>query len=138
MKGIYVWTNNKNGKQYVGRSAFIEGRAMEHTHKNAKGLLAKAIREYGLDCFSLELHSYPGLHPGELHLKEREWILKLNTLKPNGYNSCLPHPYLIEPSLLCHWCERSYSRKYRENGYTYRGKFYCSEACFAEETDAMY
>ena len=93
MQGIYVWTNKRDGKQYVGKSKNLSaGRPMKHFSPKAKGLLAEAIREQGLECFSLELRAYPNLSQDELAGKERELVLELGTLKPNGYNSRLPNP----------------------------------------------
>lgn len=58
MTGIYKITNEVNGDCYVGQSACIERRLMEHkTPKNiAKGtLLGKAMLEYGVENFKFEV-----------------------------------------------------------------------------------
>lgn len=89
---IYAITNLVNGKQYVGlTTTSLEERWKRHLEqvprKNAS-LIHKAIAEFGKDSFTLEqLDNASSIK--ELRLKEREWILKLNTLAPNGYNVTL-------------------------------------------------
>lgn len=93
MKSIYIWTNEVSGKRYVGRTNNIRGsRVFSHTREGAKGLLAKDIKRIGLSVFSIRVFPYPNFTKKELAEKERDWILALGTLEPNGYNKILPNP----------------------------------------------
>lgn len=92
MQGIYVYTNENNGMQYVGRSTNLERRILHHIGKNAKGLLAEAIKSCGLSNFTLRLYPYPDVSGKELASIEKAEILRLDTLMPNGYNQQLPEP----------------------------------------------
>ena len=93
MKGIYIWTNEVTLFQYVGKTRNIRSQTiLRHTREKAVGLLAEDIRRYGLSRFSVKIHSFPNIDEKELSHKEREFILDLNTLAPNGYNKVLPNP----------------------------------------------
>lgn len=92
MKGIYVYTNENNGMQYVGKSTNLERRVLQHIEKNAQGLLAEAIKSCGLSNFTIRLYPYPDVSGKELASIEKAEILRLDTLVPNGYNQQLPEP----------------------------------------------
>ena len=92
MKGIYVFTNDINGMQYVGKSKRLGTRILTHIKENAEGLLAESIKLHGLSNFSITLYPYPEVSDKELTSIERAKILELNTLVPNGYNKQLPQP----------------------------------------------
>ncbi|MBD2627951.1 GIY-YIG nuclease family protein [Trichormus variabilis] len=89
---IYVITNSINGKQYVGlTTTSIEERwerHLEQVSRKEASLIHKAIAEFGEENFTLEVIDQAS-DIGELRIKEREWIKKLNTLKPKGYNVTL-------------------------------------------------
>ena len=89
--GIYIITNQVNGKQYIGQSNDIHRRWWEHKarafdpnnncyHKP----LYCAFRKYGLHNFSFSI--VETCHIAELNAAEKRWILQLNTIAPNGYN----------------------------------------------------
>lgn len=94
---IYLLTCS-NGKKYVGQAVCVlsnnrnygftqrwKGHILEA--KNNKGycrVLDNAIRKYGKDSFKVELIEEILLE--QLNEREEYWILKLNTLSPNGYN----------------------------------------------------
>lgn len=89
---IYVITSLVNGKQYVGlTTTSLKERWQRHLEqiprKNAS-LIHQAIAQDGESNFTLELLDNAASIK-ELRVKEREWILKLNTLAPNGYNVTL-------------------------------------------------
>lgn len=91
ISGIYVITNNINGKKYVGLSKNCLKRWSDHYsnsyHSKRKDDLDKALyramRKYGRDNFSFQVIE----ECDEDKLPEREiyWIAKLDTYK-NGYN----------------------------------------------------
>ena len=63
----------------------LQERVSEHARKH--GILGRNIRKYGLDNFAIEiLDEAESIE--ELNKKEYEWILRENTMKPNGYNLC--------------------------------------------------
>jgi group I intron endonuclease len=84
MYKIYLITNLKNNKQYVGITKFsLEERFCQHIKRGF--ILTEAIRKYGKDLFSIELIE-------EVETAERAYELeifyieKYNTKSPNGYN----------------------------------------------------
>ncbi len=89
---IYVITNCINGKQYVGlTTTSIEERWERHLDQVSRkeaSLIHKAIAEFGEENFTLEVIAQAS-NIEELRTKEREWIKKLNTLTPQGYNVTL-------------------------------------------------
>lgn len=100
---IYLITNTKNGKKYVGQAVSHRknknkyryfgyiGRFNDHvseainnTKKNQCTYLNNAIRKYGKQDFSIELITECELH--EMDELEQEYIYQCNSLYPNGYN----------------------------------------------------
>lgn len=84
MYKVYLITNIKNRKQYIGITKFsIEERFFQHTKRGF--LLTEAIQKYGEKSFSIELIE-------EVESAERAYeleifyIQKYNTKIPNGYN----------------------------------------------------
>ena len=82
-KDIYVITNIITGTQYVGQSKNAQKRFLAHKMAKDNTLLHQAIRNYGADNFILEVLEE---QIEDFNIKEKEWIIKLNTLYPNGYN----------------------------------------------------
>lgn len=89
--GIYLWTNCKTGKQYVGQSKDLgnplTGRLTRYFHKSflsynkrSKSLLRLAILKYGHDSFSVAILEY--CNKDQLDSREQYW---LDLLKPE-YN----------------------------------------------------
>lgn len=91
ISGIYVITNQINGKQYVGLSKNCYKRWSDHYSKSYNSTkqddldkaLYKAMRKYGRENFSFQIIE----ECSEELLSSREiyWINKLNTYS-NGYN----------------------------------------------------
>lgn len=96
MIGIYKYTNNINGKSYIGQSIDIESRKYQHSANayNEKAQdyncqIHQAIRKYGLDNFSFEILaelSYEGYSKELLNYLERYYIKKYDSYK-HGYNA---------------------------------------------------
>lgn len=81
---IYLITNLKNKKQYVGITKFsIEKRFLQHTKRGF--LLTESIHKYGKDSFSVELIEEVDTAENAYEL-ERYYIEKYNAKVPNGYN----------------------------------------------------
>ena len=83
MIGIYKITNKLNGKSYVGQSVDIVHRWYQHK-TGGELAIGKAIQKYGVDNFIFEIIEECNVNM--LDEREKYWILKLNTLSPNGYN----------------------------------------------------
>jgi len=83
---IYRITNKKNGKLYIGQTVQrLEERWKQHTNSAGCRALSNAIRKYGTECFVVEKVD-EAESMSELNKKESEWISKLNTVTPFGYN----------------------------------------------------
>lgn len=89
---IYLITHKASRKQYVGLTVQnIERRWKNHQEQAYNSSIASteslhaAIREFGADAFSVE-EIDKGSIKIDLKGKEKDWIKKLNTLAPNGYN----------------------------------------------------
>jgi len=85
---IYLITNIRNGKQYIGQTMYdIPHRMSGHKHdaKTKNYPLYRAFRKYGLENFTIsELEQCADIN--ELNSHEQSWIKNLDTLTPNGYN----------------------------------------------------
>ena len=92
--GIYKIENLKNGKVYIGQSIHIERRWQEHSAKSSSSLIGKAIQKYGKENFSFQILEICNIE--ELDFLEGEYILKYNSLVPNGYNVVLNSPEKVE------------------------------------------
>lgn len=91
---IYCYTNQINGKQYVGQTVNPEQRKKQHKSsafnpqdKDYETLLHRAFRKYGYDNFTYEILVEIKDDDFDL-LNELEcyYIQKLNSKTPNGYN----------------------------------------------------
>lgn len=89
---IYLITHKESGKQYVGLTTqSLERRWKYHTEQAFAGCikgnesLHHAIREYSSDAFEI-CQIDQGISKQDLEKKEKEWIKKLRTLAPHGYN----------------------------------------------------
>ena len=86
--GIYILTNNVNGKQYVGMDSEMPNRANQHLRGDTKKcrVIHAAIKKYGCENFDVEFIRYPGISRKALYAVEQWKISQLNTKSPNGYN----------------------------------------------------
>lgn len=94
VSGIYVITNNVNGKQYVGLSKNCWKRWADHYSKaytsnrqeDLDKALYKAMRKYGRENFTFKI--VEECPENQLAEKEIYWISKLRSYD-NGYNETL-------------------------------------------------
>lgn len=82
--GIYQITNNLNKKQYIGQSIDIENRILSHFRTKDNCYIHQAIQKYGKENFSYKIIEI--CSKDELDEREKYYIKKYNTLRPNGYN----------------------------------------------------
>lgn len=83
---VYLIENKISGKRYVGQTTgTLHARWVAHRRAESKGPLARAIKSYGADKFSVSVLS-EAVSIDELNVLERFWINKLGTLSPAGYN----------------------------------------------------
>lgn len=89
---IYKYTNLINNHVYIGQTNNYGRRIREHRNEmknlNRYGfdsLLARAMRKYGEHNFKIE-KLIDNLSADEANFFEKEFILKENSLAPNGYN----------------------------------------------------
>lgn len=89
---VYKIENILDGKSYVGRTNDVKRRLKEHIQRASSSLIHRAIKKHGFDNFSIRiLFSTESLEESEE--KEVEFIIKENSLYPNGYNLTLkPNP----------------------------------------------
>ena len=91
---IYCFTNQINGKKYIGSTIQAPNiRYNQHiynaTHENAHQYnypLYQAIRKYGIDNFTFEVIYQTECSEEEIRLVEADYIHEFNTILPNGYN----------------------------------------------------
>ena len=94
---IYCYTNLINNKQYIGQTNNLERRKKQHIqdtihqhkgHENAYNQpIHQAMRKYGIDNFDIKiLQIIETDNWDEVNKIESDFIKKLNTLSPNGYN----------------------------------------------------
>ena len=102
MNTIYCFTNLINNKQYIGSTItkpnirynqHIYNALHEGTHQYNYPLY-QAIRKYGINNFQFTILEQKECTEQEIRQLEKEYIIKLNTLSPNGYNQTLntEHP----------------------------------------------
>ena len=91
MCGIYLITNLKTKKVYVGQSNNINRRWWEHkarafnSNNNCyNSPLYRSMRKYGVDAFVMSVICE--CKPEELNELEAFYIRKFNSVTPNGYN----------------------------------------------------
>ena len=83
ISGIYKFTNKINGKSYIGCSIDIDKRYKYHI-KYGKSVLNRAFGKYGSENFTFEiLLKCPSMC---FDYWEKHYILKYNSVVPNGYN----------------------------------------------------
>ena len=82
MIGIYKITNKQNGKAYIGQSIHCGKRLDEHCKGNQ--LIDEVIQVEGIENFTFEI--LKEVNKQELSIWEDYYILKYNTIFPNGYN----------------------------------------------------
>lgn len=81
---VYKITNNHDSKIYVGQTKqSIEKRFIQHRYEPT--LLGEAIRQYGLENFTIEILEECD-NQKQLNEREKFWINTFKCKYPNGYN----------------------------------------------------
>lgn len=88
--GIYKIVNIVTNKAYVGSGAIIKGRWSHHRHGLRKGnhgnaYLQRSWNKHGEENFKFEILEFVE-DKLKMPEKEYEWMIKLNSLIPTGYN----------------------------------------------------
>lgn len=83
LKDIYVITNMITNEQYVGQSKDANKRFSQHKASKDNLPIHQAMQTFGTENFSLKILEKQVPNFNE---KEQEWIKKLNSIAPNGYN----------------------------------------------------
>lgn len=123
---IYCYCLNK--KYYVGKTYMLERKRIDkHKHealvKMADTPFARAIRKYGWETTRKSYKVLEVVYAGtkkllnsELVRKESEWIEKLNSLVPNGYNVYIKGqdnpPYTVNKEEIYHKISKALKGKY--------------------------
>ena len=83
-KDIYIMKNDINDKVYIGQSINSEERFKSHC-KGAydNSIIDRAIAKYGKEHFWYEILENQVENYND---REKYWIMKYNSVKPNGYN----------------------------------------------------
>lgn len=88
---IYKYTCEITGKSYIGQTINLKVRCDAHARNKSNDEFHKALREYGLDNFKIEIIEH--IHGDDkvsiktkLNELEIMYIAKYNTRYPNGYN----------------------------------------------------
>lgn len=82
MIGIYMYTNKLNNKKYVGQSIHCGKRFDQHF--KGKQLIDDIIQLEGIENFNFEILKQ--VDKPDLSYWEDYYIIKNNTMFPNGYN----------------------------------------------------
>ena len=82
MVGIYIITNDKTGMSYVGQSVHCGKRLDEHCRGDQ--YIDKVIQTDGIENFTFKILKQ--VNKSELSAWEDYYIMKYNTMSPNGYN----------------------------------------------------
>jgi group I intron endonuclease len=86
---VYLITNTVNGKRYVGKTQRgLHRRWREHcdsARQDSRYLIHRAIQKYGATAFTREAVAEAESLP-DLNRLECEWISRLGTIAPGGYN----------------------------------------------------
>jgi hypothetical protein len=89
--GVYKISNVINDKLYVGITADIEKRWMQHLYaanspQQRHEPLYIDMRNYGIDKFKIEVIE-KGPDMAYMYRREKYWIQTLSTKRPHGYNT---------------------------------------------------
>lgn len=82
--GIYVITNTRTGRQYVGQSHNVTKRVHSHFNGYRYGELGEDIAKLGRAAFKTEILEFCAAEDRKAN--EIKWIIALDTLAPKGYN----------------------------------------------------
>ena len=88
---IYIITNKILNKQYVGSKMCYKDDPNTDGYMGSSKYLKNDYKIYGLENFIKEIIKDHYKNKKELLDAETEYILKYNTLEPNGYNRYLPN-----------------------------------------------
>ncbi len=87
---IYIFTNKTNNKIYVGGTMNMRDRMYEYNNHRCRRPFDRALTEFGLNGFHLEINYLPNFDEVSLLDLEEETIKRFNSLvSGNGYNICL-------------------------------------------------
>lgn len=100
--GIYIITNLRTGKSYVGQSGNVYRRRKQHfsalkSGKHENWRMQFEFNRYGRRNFRWRVLEW--CPPNQLNEREKYWITRLNTRTPKGFNLTWA-PYLREDNYL--------------------------------------
>lgn len=85
MYTLYLLRCDANNKEYIGQTRSFANRMRFHKGAFGRGLLHKAIKKYGWNCFEVII-LHDNVPESEINKLEIDEIKRRNTLVPNGYN----------------------------------------------------
>jgi len=90
---VYQITNNITSKRYIGSKVCYKDDPLNDGYWGSSSYLKDDINYFGLDNFKKEIlcSNYKSMQ--DLINGESEYILKSDTLYPNGYNRTIPNRY---------------------------------------------
>ena len=91
MASIYIIKSKTSGKVYIGQTNSTAGKRwkkhlVELRRREGCRALYSAIKKYGVNDFEVEDLLVGDFSKEELNKLEKEYIIKKNSLSPNGYN----------------------------------------------------
>jgi hypothetical protein len=88
---VYIITNTVLNKQYVGSHVCYKDSIENDGYWGSSKYLNKDYKIYGKENFKKEILKYNCKNKKHLLDEETKFILRYNTLSPNGYNKFLPN-----------------------------------------------
>lgn len=88
---VYIITNMISNKQYVGSRKCYKNKIEDDYYWGSSKYLSADINNYGICNFKKEILKENCKDKIDMLNTETEYILKYNTLSPNGYNRFLPN-----------------------------------------------
>ena len=80
-----IYRYHKDGMSYIGQTIELDRRRYAHKMARCNNPFHNSVRKHGIDSFGFEILE-DNIPESKLDKHERFWIIRFNSLHPNGYN----------------------------------------------------